>query len=385
MRAVVAALLFASCASDRVAMTSAPIVQGTRTTGDPATVAIIARRVRCADDSPTLFCTGTLIAPRVVLAAAHCLDAFGEDGAYEVVFGATLERDSRFALVRRAKAHPGYNRETHADDLALYELLEDAAVAPVVSAGSADGLTVGADARVVGFGVTRDKTEPEGIKREGLTKITKVDALSFEAAPNPSMSCSGDSGGPVFVKRTDGTEVLAGVTVKGDPGCRTVAFNLRVDAYWSSFIAPFLDDVGKTVDPAPTIASSEICDKSCTTTSECPLRLPCTGDISGVSRCTVLSMGVGAIGGACSDDAECGPGGQCARVRPNGPDDCACFRSCTPIERPDAGSDMAAPTPEARYRAGGGGCTTSHAPSSGGFFAFVAAALLVRRAVRRGR
>lgn len=378
MRRLVLAALLTACASDRVGSAAAPIVQGTRTTGDPAVVAIVARRARCEDNRPTMFCTGTLIASRVVLAAAHCLDAFGPDGAYEVVFGPTVARESTFAVVRRARAHPGYDRATHADDLALYELVDDAPAAPVTAASSSDGLTVGANARVVGFGVTRNKAEPEGIKREGLTKITRVDALSFEAAPNPAMTCSGDSGGPVFVKRADGVEVLAGVTVKGDPACSTVAFNLRVDAYWSSFVAPFLDEVGKTSDPAPTIAPHEMCAKTCNESSVCPLRLPCMTDFGGASRCTVLSMGVGAIMGACTSDAQCGAGGQCARIKPNGPDDCACFRPCTPIESPDsgvdAGGDAAGTAPAPRYLAGGGGCATSHEPSSGAWLVVLAVA-----------
>ncbi len=67
----------------------AGLVGGTLDDADPAVVALTARRTRCADDAPMLLCTGTLIAPRVVLTAAHCLQVFGADGQYEVVFGSS--------------------------------------------------------------------------------------------------------------------------------------------------------------------------------------------------------------------------------------------------------------------------------------------------------
>ncbi|MFY0583072.1 trypsin-like serine protease [Cystobacter fuscus] len=71
------------------------MVGGTEAPGDEAVVALVARRVRCSGESLTLLCSGTLIAPDVVLTAAHCLDVFGPEGAYEVFLGARLLPETR--------------------------------------------------------------------------------------------------------------------------------------------------------------------------------------------------------------------------------------------------------------------------------------------------
>ena len=64
---------------------AAPVVDGTAAPADDAVVALIARRVRCTGEPLTLLCSGALVAPDVVLTAAHCLEVFGPEGAYEVL------------------------------------------------------------------------------------------------------------------------------------------------------------------------------------------------------------------------------------------------------------------------------------------------------------
>ncbi|MGZ3456630.1 MAG: S1 family peptidase [Polyangiales bacterium] len=383
---LVVALTTACASSDRVERHASSVVKGTRTSGDPSVVAILARRARCVEPDPTLLCTGTLVAPKVVLTAAHCLEAFGEEGAYEVVFGPSLDApDARFVWVRRAKSHPGYVADTHENDVAVMELDEAGPSPPVLSAQTPlDAIVVGATARVVGFGETRDSAEPVGFKRTGDTTISKVSEKDFEATPGPSMSCSGDSGGPVFVRGVDGVEELAGVTVKGDPACKTFAVALRVDAYWSSFVQPFVDEVAAAKpDPTPTIALDGICRESCGPASVCPLQMQCLPDDDGTPRCTTPSMGAGTIAGACTRDDQCGDGGQCARIAATGADACACFHPCHALVEPDAGVDAAAsPT----IHAAGGGCSIGRAPRVS-LFAVLFAVVLVsgrRRRLRGG-
>jgi V8-like Glu-specific endopeptidase len=365
--------LVTACTSDAIGTKSSPIRDGTRTTGDPAVVAIIARRARCAGEDPTLLCTGTLVAPKVVLTAAHCLDAFGEDGAYEVAFGASLAADgAKFVWVRRSKAHPGYVEDTHENDVALLELDEPAPTPPATTTVAT--LKVGARARIVGFGETRVDGEPPGIKRTGDTTIDSVSEKDFRASPLPSMSCAGDSGGPVFVTDDSGVETLAGITVRGDPACKSFAVNLRVDAYWPSFVQPFVDEVAASPEPAKsTVATDAICSKSCGASDVCPRQTTCLPDDDGSPRCTTPSLGVGAYDGACTTDDQCASGAVCAHV---GPDACACFRPCNAFADPAAAS----PSPVVVH-AVGGGCAVGRSSVN----AFVGGLLFVCALVRRRR
>ena len=93
------------------------IVGGTEDEGDPAVAALIVRRTQCQPVHVQLLCTGTLIAPRVVLTAAHCLDPVPHEGAVEVLFGNGLE-DGEHVVAMDTLVHPGYDEKTHENDLA---------------------------------------------------------------------------------------------------------------------------------------------------------------------------------------------------------------------------------------------------------------------------
>src|SRR5689334_7616750 len=72
---------------------------------DPAVVAIVQRSQSCTPDTPPVECTGTVVAPRVVVTAAHCLGGHAanalEAGGVPVVGGL---------------AHPAFDEATHAND-----------------------------------------------------------------------------------------------------------------------------------------------------------------------------------------------------------------------------------------------------------------------------
>jgi hypothetical protein len=371
-----------------VAARRAWVVGGSPAAGDAAVVAILARRVECEGASPTLLCTGTLIAPRAVLAAAHCLDAFGPDGAYEIVFGPTI--DSPGVQARRALAHPAYDAATHEHDLAIFQLSRDATSAPAILPAAGFAVASGASARVVGFGATRDDAEPEGIKRSGLTRVTVVTEGAFEASADPSMSCSGDSGGPVFVAGAAG-ETLAGVTASGDAACNDRAFNVRVDAHLDWIRARLAEiaappAVGSTIDPAA------LCTGACATNDDCPADLRCEADFSGLRRCTLPGAGVGSLGAACQADGGCVVGDRCVR---SGEGVCACFHPCDALGLP-AGSGGSSPGKSGAAGSSGTspaaaeqdeGCSIAHVASPRGLARWPLAALwlLCRRVSKRGR
>ncbi len=100
------------------------IVGGTPSTDD-AVVAFVQRPV-CSDEF-TVACTGTLIAPQVVLTAAHCVVG---KSALEVHVGAPVGTGT-FIRVTEAITHPMFDDATHAYDIAIVRLAEPAGVTPV--------------------------------------------------------------------------------------------------------------------------------------------------------------------------------------------------------------------------------------------------------------
>ncbi|WNG61819.1 trypsin-like serine protease [Archangium gephyra] len=318
------------------------VVSGTEAPDDAAVVALLARRARCAGEPLTLLCTGSLIAPDVVLTAAHCLEIFGTDGAYEVFLGTKLlpepEPGGRFVRVASAVRHPGYERTSHAYDAALLRLAKpvNESPLPLPEPGKAP-LEPGQSARVVGFGDTKDASAPAGQRRQGTLVLTQVEASGFRADPAPSMSCVGDSGGPVLVRGAEGGEVLVGVTASGDVACREEAFNVRVDVLLEDFIQPFL--AGQLEPRGLELPLESLCTATCTSDAQCPAGLACeTVAEGGAARCLQPALQEGNYGTLCSEDAQCGAGRVCARLEPEGEDACRCFTPCVPAPLPEEAS-----------------------------------------------
>ena len=211
------------------------IVGGALDDADEAVVALVERPM-CSDEF-TVACSGTLVAPQIVLTAAHCVP-FG--ATREVHVGSSVGAGD-FVAVVDAIRHPAFDDATHAFDLAIVRLAEPVEVAPVaLPPATLDASFAGASARVVGFGVEAAGAIADGKRRSGTMTIETVDERTFTATPTPSNTCGGDSGGPVFVA-VGASEQLLGVTVAGDPTCTVRATNGRVDISVADFIQPYID------------------------------------------------------------------------------------------------------------------------------------------------
>jgi len=161
------------------------------------------------------YCSGTLLASRIVLTAAHCLELAPPTSV--VVGGETIE-------VEGATKHPLFDATVLAHDVALVALSRDAHARP---APLAKGPHVGDRIRFVGFGSASAAPAGEApVQHGGFQRVDSLNAWKFRGRPDPASPCARDSGGGVFDERG----ALVGVISSGDFRCSEWSLSTRVDA-----------------------------------------------------------------------------------------------------------------------------------------------------------
>ncbi len=250
---------------ESLGQTSDPVVGGTTYAGHPAVMEVMI-------DGSGYYgtCTGTLIAPDVVLTAAHCMEDYAKNSETARVANVQIpNRDdaTQWTSVASVEVHPTWWTQKYINEghdcsiLKLSHPITGVTPIPVYRGGAnyATDVAVGNGVSLIGYGNNVGSPGTgAGTKRKASANVVSIEDGVIQAGRAGTTTCQGDSGGGLL-STINGVEQVIGITSYGAMGCVDAGSFTNVSKTCLDLIRKYVPDDGSPGGTCTPACSGKAC------------------------------------------------------------------------------------------------------------------------------